>query len=231
MTAKVETRGSGFFVVSEVMDGHRSREQIIVGQVEPDSETGKAIVEVGTVLGKVALAGTAVASAVTGTGTGAITVDVTNPVGPQAKAGVYKFMLTGVKANSGAFSVTDPDGIALEPAIVGVTYDTPHLKLAIADATDFVVGDHFTVTVAAAADDDQVYLPLSLTARDGTQHVAGILWNQVDVTAEDKDAVAVTADAEVLGGELIYPAAATDDDEAAINLSLKALGILVRSYN
>lgn len=217
-----ETRGSGFYVVSEVGDGHRAREQVVMG-IAP------AAIEVGTVLGKTVVAGTAVASAVTGTGTGTITVDGTAPVGTKAKVGVYKFECIGAKTNGGSFAVTDPDGKALEPAFVGVTYDTPHLKLLIADATDFVVGDSFTVTVAAAA--HAYYYPLSLTDHTGKQTVAGILWNRVAISTAIQNAVATVRESEVLGEELVYPVGATDNDKAAINASLLALGIIVRDTN
>jgi len=53
-----------------------------------------------------------------------------------------------VPSNAGVFSVTDPDGVALADATVGVPYGGSHIRFTIADgSTDFAVGDGFDVTV------------------------------------------------------------------------------------
>lgn len=52
-----------------------------------------------------------------------------------------------VPANGGLFSVTDPDGIRLADATIGVAYDSAHVKFTIADVgTDFAIDDGFNLT-------------------------------------------------------------------------------------
>ncbi len=57
-----------------------------------------------------------------------------------------------VAANSGVFSVTDPDGVVIGNATVGTPFTT-HLTFTIADGTvaDFVIGDGFDIVVGALA--------------------------------------------------------------------------------
>lgn len=62
-----------------------------------------------------------------------------------------EFVITvaaAVPENGGVFSVTDPDGVTLATASVGVAYTGAHVRFTIADgATDFVIGDGFDLTV------------------------------------------------------------------------------------
>jgi hypothetical protein len=69
------------------------------------------------------------------------------------------------------------------------------------------------------------YVQLDPEAEDGSGVAACILWDKVDATSEDKDAVAHLRDCEVMGSELVYP---DGSDEDAINLELSNLGIIVR---
>ncbi len=57
-----------------------------------------------------------------------------------------------VAANSGVFSVADPDGVVIGNATVGTPFTT-HLTFTIADGTsaDFVIGDGFNIVVGALA--------------------------------------------------------------------------------
>jgi len=52
-----------------------------------------------------------------------------------------------VPADGGVFSVTDPDGVALPNATVGVAYTGDHVRFTISDGgTDFAVGDGWNLT-------------------------------------------------------------------------------------
>lgn len=66
-----------------------------------------------------------------------------------AKSGVYHVNCIEPATNAGKFTVEDPDGIEVGIATVGVEFVGGGLTFTIADATDFVSGDAFTITVAA----------------------------------------------------------------------------------
>lgn len=81
----------------------------------------------------------------TGTGTcGTVTVSA------GAKIGVYTVEIDKVVSNAGAFIVRDPDGIYVGEGNVASAFSAGGLAFTIADATDFIVGDGFTITVAPA---------------------------------------------------------------------------------
>ncbi len=178
----------------------------------------------GMVLGRLTK-GTATATAVAGnTGNGTIT---TNPtVGQAAKPGIYQVACIEPAANSGKFSVEDPDGILIGIATVGVQFAT-HLTFTIADgATDFVAGDAFTITVAAGSSKVK---QIDFAATDGSDISCGILTD--DTTAPDgtdRSAVAVVRNAIVSDNGITWPAGATTNQKNAAIAQLKSLGILVR---
>jgi hypothetical protein len=65
-----------------------------------------------------------------------------------AIAGTYTLTCIEAIANSGRFEVVDPNGNRLEDLYVAVAYTNTHFALTIADgATDFIVGDIFTMAV------------------------------------------------------------------------------------
>ncbi|WP_051949254.1 hypothetical protein [Methylosinus sp. PW1] len=71
-----------------------------------------------------------------------------------AAVGVWRAIFDGVATNGGAFAVVRPDGTFDGVGVVGVAYSSasaPGLSFTIGDgATDFVAGDEFDITVAAA---------------------------------------------------------------------------------
>jgi hypothetical protein len=166
-------------------------------------------------------AGTAAAVAGnTGNGTfGTVTV-------AGAKVGVYRATCIAAATNAGKFLVTDPDGIVVGVATVASVFTGGGLSFTIADgATDFAVGDSFTITVA----DGFKWVQLDDTASNGDQIPAGLLL--LDVTAPDgTDAkgVAIVRDAIVSKTQITWPSGADATEKAAFILQLKALGILVR---
>ncbi|MFN3624620.1 MAG: phage tail sheath subtilisin-like domain-containing protein [Hyphomicrobium sp.] len=85
-------------------------------------------------------------------GNGAMTLDAT-PYGAGIVAGDYRVECVTAAANGGTFNVIDPSGNVVGQATVGVAYAGP-IKFTIADgATDFAVGDGFTVSVAITGGD------------------------------------------------------------------------------
>lgn len=215
-TPLVEGRHDGGFLVSESR-GHRSRDRATL--------SGAAKIQAGQVLGK-KVGGTAVAAPKAGnTGNGTFTLDATTPVVGNAQPGVYVVRCTVAAANGGTFRVFDPTGDVIGDVAVGATFND-QLKFVIADgAVDFVVGDEFDVTVSALS---KSFVPLSLTATDGSQIAAAISFANVDVTAADQPGTVVTRDCEVNGFELFWPTGASAAQISTGTAQLAALGIIVR---
>jgi hypothetical protein len=140
----------------------------------------------GTLLGKIATAG-ASETHVGNTGNGVMTLDASTPVKANAKAGVYRATLITAAANGGVFRVEDPDGFVLGDVAVGATFDDD-IKFVIADgATDFIVGDAFSVTVAPGSGK---YVKSLAAATDGSQIPDCVLVHDTDASAGDKETVA-----------------------------------------
>lgn len=153
----------GEFLITEV-EGNLSRTNAVVAA----SQTILA----GSLLGKITM-GTATASAVTGTGNGVISGVARTT---RSKVGVYTVRCITAAVNGGRFEVIDPDGISLQQAVVGTAYNGA-IAFSVADgAADFVVGDFFTITVAAGSGQYALYNP---AATDGTQFFAGIAYDAV----------------------------------------------------
>lgn len=72
------------------------------------------------------------------------------------------------------------------------------------------------------------WAPLNLTASDGSETAAGLLFGGRDVTTADTEAVAITRQAEVNGSELFWPTGATSAQIATATAQLQQVGILVR---
>jgi len=178
----------------------------------------------GTVLALVA-AGLA-ASAYVGTGNGAMTLDATTPVLSNGKAGKYTATCIVAAANSGTFRVEDPDGVVLGDVAVGATF-ADQIKFVIADgATDFIVGDKFTVTVSA---ESAKYTILAPAAADGTQFAAGFLYQATDATLADTATVVLARLAEVNANHITWPAGITAAQKAAAISQLADKNIIVRA--
>jgi hypothetical protein len=215
-TPLVENRHDGGFLVSESR-GHRSRDRATL--------SGAVKIQAGQVLGR-KVGGTAVVTPKAGnTGNGTFTLDVTTPVLGNSQPGTYVVRCTIAAANSGTFRVFDPTGDVIGDVLVGSTFND-QLKFVIADgATDFVVGDEFDVAVSALS---HVFVPLSLTATDGSQNAGAISFANVDVTLADQTNTVVVRDAEVNGFELFWPTGASAAQIATGTAQLAALGLIVR---
>jgi hypothetical protein len=179
---------------------------------------------VGMVLAQVTK-GAATAAAVAGNTSGSGTIAAVT-VGVAAKVGVYRLVCVEPGTNAGKFTVEDPDGILVGVATVAVEFVGGGLTFTITDATDFVSGDSFTITVAAGSGK---WVQIDFAGTNGTDVAAGVLVD--DVTAPDgTDAygVAVVRDAITAKSLLVWPAGATSDQKAAALAQLGALGIISR---
>lgn len=214
MPTLTETLHAGNFIVSEA-PGTRSRDAITV-------LSGQNLLA-GTVLGKVAL-GAATAAAVAGNTSGAGSVGSVT-VGLGAKVGVYRLVCIEPASNAGKFTVEDPDGIVVGVATVAVAFSGGGLGFTISDATDFVSGDSFTITVAAGSGKYKKFDPANT---DGSAVPCGVLFEDVDASAADAPGVAVVRDAEILASSLVWFSGATSDDKTAAKAVLATLGIIAR---
>ncbi len=149
-----------------------------------------------------------------------------NPaLGGLAEAGTYR--LTCIAAGAaGTFQVLSPKGYRLPDLTVGEAYEGDHLNLTVADgATDFAVGDAFTVEVTG----DGKVVGLDPAAVDGTAEAIGIV--AYDVTAPDgvdTEVTAILRDAVLADRAIVWPTDITDEGKAIAVADLEARGILIR---
>lgn len=197
---------NGGFLVSE-SNGHLSREQALL--------SGGVKILAGTVLGlqtaHVSIGGAG------GENSGNGTVDLITQVG--AQLGNYTVKLTSTTA----FSVTSPSGIIMPAGFVGVAYSQAGVNFTItAGTTAFSTVDSFYITLS------NEYVPLSLTATDGSKTAAAISFATVDVTAMAKESTIVVRQCEVNAGELVWPIGFTSDLIAAATAQLALQNIILR---
>ena len=211
---KSETLHTGGFLVSEA-NGCLSRdvETLITGQN----------LKAGTVLGFIASALTASAAAAvgnTGNGTiGAITVTT-------ALVGAYTLTVIEPGTDAGTFEVEDPNGTSIGTGTVGAAFTAGGLSFTLADgATDFVAGDQFTITVDEGSGK---VTQLDLTATNGSQNAARLLYDDVDATDADQQCVVISRQAEFNAAEIIWPDGITDNQKATALAQLKTLGLIAR---
>ena len=219
MTTLVEGMHAGEFIVSEANTGgtgvSRSRDAIKVAN-------GQNLVA-GAIIA-ILLAGTASASAGAGnTGDGvmgAITVS------GSAQAGDYTLTIIETEAAAGSFTVEAPDGTALATGDVGAAYSDGGLAFTLADgATDFIAGDTFTITVTVTGETYAEYNP---AGTNGSENVAGILFDAVDASTAEADGVALVRDCEFHADEVTWKTGMTVGEIADATAELKKLGILAR---
>jgi hypothetical protein len=162
----------------------------------------------GSVLGKISI-GTVPTTGTAGggnTGNGTMT-SVTG--GASAKVGTYTMTCVAAATNAGAFSVKDPDGQALPSAAVGVAYTSDQINFTINDgATDFIVGDTFTVVVPVGG---LQYRAINFSGVDGSANAAGLSFGTYDASASGDRTVAFTSGGtyEILPGDTITGATST----------------------
>lgn len=156
-----------------------------------------------------------------GTGTGTMSAIT---LGQDAQNGGYRVVCRAVVTNGGDFDVIAPDGTSIGRFLMGTSsggaasFTSTHINFTLTDATDFIVGNYFNVIVAKGSQKVKAY---SATATDGTQHPAGIIYDDSDATSGDQLAVMVARTAEVSKDML------TGFVES-IRGELAALGIIVR---
>lgn len=222
MTVFTEGRHPGEFLLSEA-NFHRSRDAVTIA-------VSQAIIP-GTVLARKAVVAGVVAAAAADagntSGSGAITL-ADPAVSSKAKDGVYTIVCIEPGSNAGTFEVFDPAGKSIGKTTVGAAFNK-EIKFTIADATDFVAGDRFTVTVRADAEDFQ-FVAFNQDGTDGSETPAAIALYGVTTPADATAKIAVISRAaEVNGHCLEWPADIDAAEKADAIQALHGLGIIVRN--
>lgn len=204
------------FLISECDEAYYSRDAVTLA-------SGNNLAA-GTVLGRIVTAGSATAQAGTNTGNGAMG---TITVGAGAQPGIYTLKVTKATTNAGDFEVYDPQGDICGVGTVGAAFSGGGLSFTLADgATDFVVGDAFTLTVSSLTEKWTILAPAATT---GAQVAAGILYAAVDASGGDKAAVVIARAAQARLSRLTWPGGITTAQKNTAIAQLKAAGIVVRS--
>ena len=143
----------------------------------------------------------------TGTGDGVGSAFALAAGGP-AKVGDYVATCIIAVANGGIFQVVDPDGIPIGLAIVGTAFIGGGITFLISDgSTDFIVGDYFTLPVAAG---DGYAYALDHTAVDGSEVPYGVLEEAVTTGVAETQGAPVSISGEfqsqglTFGGSTVY---------------------------
>lgn len=145
-----------------------------------------------------------------------------------SKPGVYTVTITVAAANSGTYSVVDPEGVLVGTGTVGAIatnrFVQGGLDFNIVDgATDFIVGDKWTITVARGKVKE--YNPAN---GDGSGTPYGMLVAAVNATAADTEGVVLSRDATLTLAELIWFTGATLGQKITALEKMAGVGIVGR---
>lgn len=218
-------RGSTLTEGNTLGDVLRNEEEDFLSREIVTVESGQSL-SIGSVIGKKTLdtcptTGTAVSG---NTGPGTCT-SVT--AGAKAKLGAYILKCF----SAGLFSVEDPDGYALPPAVVGTAYINDQINFTINDGSpDFAVGDSFTITIEEGSGE---VVALAPDAVDGSQNAYGIMTDAVVSSSPTSDGVAIVRNARVVEENLVWPDLSpdiTDDQIAAAMAQLAVKNVLPVSW-
>lgn len=166
-------------------------DQLIAGNLKLVTQpitilSGEGVVKRGTVLGQ-QTSGAATAAAKSGGNTGNGTCTAVSSKGI-AVTGVYKVRCTIAGTNTATFDLYKPDGGLIDQEQLSgsggtAVFANAHLGFTITDgSTDFIVGDGFDITVAAASGKYRVSVA---TATDGSQVPSAISVDLYDATSAD----------------------------------------------
>ena len=223
MTTLTEGQHAGEFLVSEA-PGARSRETITIGRSQT-LVAGQVVALIPTDTGAVTVG----APAFTGTGDGTCT-RATPAYGAGVQEGTYIVRLLEGVAQGGNFQVIRPDGTIDGIAVIGTAYEG-QIQFTLADgSTDFSNAAQFTLAVAIAnATNATTYVAFNQDGTDGSAIAAAVLWDAVTTgSGADGSAVAIVRDAEINGGDLVWPADLEAGELTTATAQLALNGIIVR---
>lgn len=185
----------------------------------------------GTILARRSVAATV--TVVAGSNTGNGTVTLAAPTAGNVVPLVGAYVLTAVTAvtHGGVFKLVDPNGvtvatdITMTPGAGGATIiKVAGLQFTITDgSTDFIVGDSFTLTVAADGD----LVPFSLTGVGGVQIPVAILTYSITKASSGDVPIRAMIAGEVRKERLIIDADGDDTNVSNVVLDkLRDYGII-----
>lgn len=206
MAAQTLAKRTAEFLVSEA-NGYRSRDDVTVA-------TTPALLA-GQVLGRITVGAAGSAVAQSGNTGNATVGTVTKLANVQAGTYVVEFI------SATEYLLIAPDGTTVGNGFTGTAFSGgAHLSFTItAGGTPMVVGDGFTIAIAAGSGD---YAAYAASGIDGTSRVAGILFEGVPAS-HDGPATIINADAEVNSAHLTVTGT-----KSVIVAGLADLGIKVR---
>lgn len=147
---------------------------------------GVATLLAGTILARrtVAIAVVAAAGSNTGDGTVTLATVVAGPIVPLV--GAYVLTATTAVTNGGIFQLVDPNGAIVASDLImtagagaATVFEAAGLEFTVTDAAaDFIVGDSFTLTVAA----DGKLVPYAIDGAGGVQLPLAVLLNELTST-------------------------------------------------
>ncbi len=182
-----------------------------------------ASTEIGTVLARILLAAaTSAAKAGGNTGNGTLVLDATTPILAGAKTGVYTVRFTSATA----YTVEDPDGIAIGTGSNTVAFSDDLKFVTTAGGTPFIAGDGFDITVTAAATEKVV--PLDPAGLKGEQTAFAVAIAERPVAEADQPVLAVVRGTVVDLDGLVWPAGITTAQKNAALHTLRERGIVAR---
>lgn len=221
MALLTETIHAGAFIVQEG-PGYYSRDQVTVA-------ISQTLLAGSPVYNDVVAAGvtsSAAADAGNTGGSGTLTLDVTTPVLAGAQNGNYRVICIEPAANAGTFEVFDPQGVALGKYNVAGAAFSNQIKFTISDASDFVAGDGFTVTVGLESLLDQQVKALP---NDGSQVCSGLMvWPVTTGGSATAKGARLSRLAEVRAADIQWPAGINAANKAKAIEELRAIGIISR---
>jgi hypothetical protein len=195
-----------------------------------------ATFKVGAVLGRYVASPVGTSAAAAGnTGNGAMgAITVTSNANLQL--GNYTVKITKAAANAGDFALRDPQGKVVGTGTVGVAFSQAGFAFTLADgATDFVVGDTFTIAVTGT----EKYKLQDAAATDGSDvakavFIADAAGNSGDTAIPantDTLVLAITRGPVIVAQDALTFGANTDTtaEKNAVYASLKALGIIAET--
>lgn len=165
-----------------------------------------------------------------GTGTGTISA---LSLGPDARPGRYQVVNIQAITNGGLWQVFNPAGNSIGEYLqtagstTATAFTSRQINFTITDATDFIVGNSFEVTVFNTLSGKVVaWNPVGTF--DGTHRASGILYDNVDATSADTPGVLIANFAAVMKGALEWGAAITSAQKESAYTELAARGIVAR---
>jgi hypothetical protein len=157
-----------------------------------------------TRIGSETVAGTTAAVADAGnTGNGTLTVDATTPVLTGAQSGAYRAVCILAAANGGTFAVFDPAGVEIGRVAVGATFAN-QIKFVINDgATDFAVGDAFTITATLTGGGAASLLGYGVTVEEVDLRLAVVPPTNTTLASETGDCFVAVATSGLLNRDIV----------------------------